>query len=149
VFFDALVLLGTKNINQTEKPVRLVKYTIDSVDYWVATDHFDLTAEEIALIYKLRWDVEKFFGWWKHQLNVYHLISRIEYGLMVQIVTGLITYLLLAIYCHNHHKEKVSIKRVRELRSQMLNEALADPPRSRRKSSRKRKKKPKSKPAKS
>jgi len=128
VFFDALVLLGTKNVNQTIKPVRLVKYTVDAIDYWVATDRFDLTAEEIALIYKLRWDVEKFFGWWKRQLNVYHLISRTEYGLMVQIVTGLITYLLLAIYCHSQYKEKVSIKRVRELRSQILNEALADRP---------------------
>jgi hypothetical protein len=59
------------------------------------------------------------------------------------------TDLLLAIYCYNHHKEKVSIKRVRELRSQMLNEALADPPRSRCKRGRTRKKKPKSKLAKS
>lgn len=149
VFFDALVLLGTKNVNQTVKPVRLVKYTVDGVNYWVATDRFDLTAEEIALIYKLRWDVEKFFGWWKRQLNVYHLISRTEYGLMVQIVTGLITYLLLAIYCHNQYKEKVSIKRVRELRSMILNEALATEPRCRRKNGKKRKKKPKPKRAKS
>jgi hypothetical protein len=34
---------------------------------------------------------------------------------MVQILSGLITYLLLAIYCHKHHGEKVSIERVREL----------------------------------
>ncbi|MBT4640511.1 MAG: transposase [Deltaproteobacteria bacterium] len=103
----------------------------------------------MALIYKLRWDVEKFFGWWKRQLNVYHLISRTEYGLMVQIVTGLITYLLMAIYCHNQYKEKVSIKRVRELRSQILNEALATKPQRCQKSSRRRKKKPKPKRAKS
>jgi hypothetical protein len=36
---------------------------------------------------------------------------------------GLITYLLLAIYCHNEYKEKVSIKRVRELRTKIRNEA--------------------------
>jgi IS4 transposase len=121
----------------------LVKYTVEAVDYWVATDRFDLTAEEIALIYKLRWDVEKFFGWWKRQLNVYHLISRTEYGLVVQIVTGLITILLMAIYCHNQYKEKVSIKRVRELRSQILNDALAEKLQRRRKAGKKRKKKPK------
>ena len=40
---------------------------------------------------------------------------------MVQILSGLITYLLLAIYCHKHHREKVSIKRVRELRIQIRN----------------------------
>jgi hypothetical protein len=32
-------------------------------------------------------------------------------------MAGLITYLLLAIYCHETHNEKVSIKRVRELRT--------------------------------
>jgi len=40
----------------------------------------------------------------------------------VQILSGLITYLLLAIYCHEQHGEHVSIKRVRELRTQILNE---------------------------
>ena len=42
---------------------------------------------------------------------------------MVQILAGLITYLLLAIYCNEEHGEKVSIKRVRELRNQIRNEA--------------------------
>jgi hypothetical protein len=48
---------------------------------------------------------------------------------MVQILSGLITYLLLAIYCHTHHGEKVSIKRVRELRIQIQNETRTLGPR--------------------
>ena len=122
VFYDAIVLLGTPGINQTEKPLRLIGYTVDSVDYWVATDRYDLSAEDIALIYKLRWEIEKFFAWWKRHLKVYHLIARSEHGLMVQILSGLITYLLLAIYCHEQHSERVSIKRVRELRIKIQNE---------------------------
>lgn len=59
----------------------------------------------------------------KEALRVYHLIAKSEYGLMVQIIAGLITYLLLAIYCHEQHNEKVSIKRVRELRIKIQNEA--------------------------
>ncbi len=101
---------------------RLVGYRVDGVDYWIATDRRDLTAEQIAKIYKLRWDIEKFFAWWKGHLRVYHLIARSEYGLMVQILAGLITYLLLAIYCHKNHGESVSIKRVRQLRIQIQNE---------------------------
>ena len=97
VFFDATVKLGTPGINQTEKPVRLVGYTIEDKNYWVATDRFDLTAENVALVYKLRWDIEKFFSWWKRHLKVYHLFARSRNGLMVQILSGLITYLLLAI----------------------------------------------------
>ncbi len=41
---------------------------------------------------------------------------------MVQILAGLITYLLLAIYCYEQHNEKVSIKRVRQLRIKIQNE---------------------------
>jgi hypothetical protein len=123
VFFDAEVLLGTEeNKNQSQKPVRLVGYHIDGLDYWIATDRRDLTAEQIAEAYKLRWNIENFFAWWKRHLRVYHLIARSEYGLMVQILAGLITYLLLAIHCHENHGEPVSIKRVRELRIKIQNE---------------------------
>jgi len=125
VFYDAIVLLGTPGVNQTKKPVRVVGYTVDGTKYWVATSRYDLSAEQIALIYKLRWDIEKFFAWWKRHLKVYHLIARSEYGLMVQILSGLITYLLLAIYCREQHNEKVSIKRVRELRIKIQNEIRA------------------------
>lgn len=123
VFYDATVLLGTPNVSQTKKPVRLVGYHVDGKKYWVATDRYDITAEEVACIYKLRWDIEIFFGWWKRHLKVYHLITRSQYGLTVQILGGLITYLLLAMYCHNNYNEKVSIKRVRELRIKIKNEA--------------------------
>ncbi len=122
VFYDAKVLLGQDGPKQTKKPLRLVGYIVDGTKYWVATDRFDLSAEDIALIYKLRWEIEKFFGWWKRHLHVYHLIARSKHGLMVQFLSGLITYLLPAIYCHEQHGEDVSIKRVRELRTQILNE---------------------------
>ena len=122
IFYDAEVLLGQPGAKQTQKPLRLVGYLVEDIKYWVATDRFDLTAEEIALIYKLRWEIETFFGWWKRHLRVYHLIARSKHGLMVQILAGLITYLLLAIYCHEQHGERVSIKRVRELRIKIQNE---------------------------
>jgi hypothetical protein len=122
VFFDAVVILGSTDINQTKEPLRLVGYEVDRVKYWIATNRYDLTAEQVAAAYKLRWDIENFFAWWKRHLKVYHLIARSEYGLMVQILAGLITYLLLAIYCHRQFNERVSIKRVRQLRIKIQNE---------------------------
>jgi hypothetical protein len=122
VFYDSLVLLGTPGVNQSEKPVRVVGYQIENVKYYVATDRHDLTAEQIATVYKLRWTVESFFKWWKKHLKVYHLIARSEYGLMAQILGGLITYLLMTIYCLKEFNEKVSVKRVRQIRTAIQNE---------------------------
>lgn len=122
VFFDAMVLLGCADKNQSQIPVRLVGYEVENVKYWIATNRYDLSAEQIAQVYKLRWNIENFFAWWKRHLKVYHLIARSPYGMMVQILSGLITYLLLAIYCHENFQEKVTIRRVRQLRSQIQNE---------------------------
>lgn len=122
VFYDAIVLLGTPGVNQSKTPLRLVGYEIDSIKYWIATNRYDLSAEQIAQAYKLRWNIENFFAWWKRHLKVYHLVARSSHGLMVQILSGLITYLLLAMYCHSHFQEKVSIRRVRQLRTQIENE---------------------------
>jgi Transposase DDE domain len=122
VFYDSVVLLGSQGANRTEKEVRLVGYQVGNVNYWIATDRHDLTAEQIAFAYKLRWNIEIFFGWWKCHLKVYHLISRSQYGLMVQMLAGLITYILLAIYCHDQYQEKVSVKRLREISINIRNE---------------------------
>jgi len=37
-------------------------------------------------------------------------------------LAGLITYILLAIYCHDQHQEKVSVKRLREISINIRNE---------------------------
>jgi len=120
VFSDVVAQLGSSGINQTEKELRVVGYRVAGKDYWIATNRHDLSAEDVAQVYKLRWSIETFFGWWKRHLKVYHLSP---YGLMVKILGGLITYLLLAIYCREQHGEKISINRVRELRIQIANEA--------------------------
>lgn len=114
VFYDAAVLLGTPNINHPQKELCVVNYRVESVECWVATNHHALSAEDVARIYKLYWDIENFFGWWKSHLEVYQLIARSTYGFMVQIRSGLTTYLLLAIYCRQPHQKKVTIKRGRE-----------------------------------
>ena len=46
---------------------------------------------------------------------------------MVQMLAGLITYILLAIYCHDEYQEQVSVVRLREICIKIRNErSLAD-----------------------
>jgi hypothetical protein len=122
IFSDVYVFLGTPGVNQTEKFVRIVGYRVGNTEYLIATNRYDLTAEQIAFIYKLRWDIEKFFQWWKKHLKVYHLISRSEYGVLIQLLTGLITYLLMALYCRKHYNEPVSAVRLRQIRITVNNQ---------------------------
>lgn len=121
VFFFAKVMLGDEN-HRMQHPVYLVGFRVGKKIFWVATDRADLTAEEIAFIYSLRWEIEKFFGWWKPHLKVYHLISRNRHGMLLQLLAGLITYLLLVIYCYQLYGEKPSIRRLRELRRRIRRE---------------------------
>jgi hypothetical protein len=123
ILSDEWVILGDSK-NCTTTPIRLISFRVKQKIYWVATNRFDLTAEQIAEIYRLRWAIETFFGWWKRHMRVYHLISRNPYGLAVQLLAGLITYLLMAIYCFEQFEEKVSIQRVRELQHSIKNESI-------------------------
>jgi hypothetical protein len=121
VFFFAKVQLGDEN-HRMQHPMYLVGFRVGKKIFWVATDRADLTAEEIAFIYSLRWEIEKLFSWWKRHLKVYHLISRDRHGMLLQLLAGLITYLLLVLYCYQLYGEKPSIQRLRELRRRIRKE---------------------------
>ena len=121
MFFFARVQLGDNN-HGMRHPVYLVGFRVGKKTFWIATDRADLTAAEIAFIYSLRWEIEKFFAWWKRHLKVYHLISRNRHGMLLQLLAGLITYMLLVLYCHQLYGEKPSIQRLRELRRRIRKE---------------------------
>jgi len=122
VFFFAKVQLGDEN-HRMQHSVYLVGFRVRKKVYWVATDRANLTAEQIAFIYSLRWEIEQLFSWWKRHLKVYHLISRNRHGMLLQLLAGLITYLLLVLYCYLLYGErKPSIQRLRELRRRIRKE---------------------------
>lgn len=59
------------------------------------TNNFEMTAEEIADLYKGRWQIELFFKWIKQHLKIKTFYSTSENGVKIQIWCALITYLLL------------------------------------------------------
>lgn len=64
----------------------------------LATNDLVNSASSIARRYKDRWGIELFFKWIKQHLKIKTFLGRTENAVRIQILTALITYLLLAIY---------------------------------------------------
>ncbi len=64
----------------------------------LATNDLVSPASVIARRYKERWSIELFFKWIKQHLKIKSFLGRSENAVRIQILTALITYLLLAIY---------------------------------------------------
>ena len=59
---------------------------------------WDLTAFEIAAMYKQRWDIEVFFKFLKQHLNLKHIVSRNENAIKVMVYMTLILAILIIVY---------------------------------------------------
>jgi IS4 transposase len=78
---------------------RVVVSRPDSKDPLVlATNDFKRSAEEIATLYKKRWEIELFFKWLKQNLKIKKFLGRSENAVKTQIYTALITYMLVQMY---------------------------------------------------
>jgi len=61
------------------------------------TNNFELSALQIALLYKNRWQVELFFKWIKQHLKIKCFWGTSENAVRIQIYTAIIAYCLVAI----------------------------------------------------
>jgi hypothetical protein len=61
------------------------------------TNNFELSAQDIALLYKQRWQVELFFKWIKQHLKVKTFWGKTENAVRIQINIAIITYCLISI----------------------------------------------------
>lgn len=96
---------GGKRINHYEQPLRRI--TVARPDkatpLVLATNDLESTASNIALRYKERWEIELFFKWIKQHLKIKKYFGRNSNAVHIQIVTALISYLLVALYRHTQH----------------------------------------------
>jgi len=83
--------------------LRKVKYYDSEMNrtFVFLTNNMTLTAQEIALLYKNRWQVELFFKWIKQHLKVKTFWGNSENAVRIQIYTAIITYCLVAIIGHD------------------------------------------------
>lgn len=105
---DFTCTLGTAQ-KQTKKRHRVVEF----IDYEGAhvravTNLRNVTAEDIAGMYKERWAIESFFRWIKQNLNVPVLFGTTKNAVFSQLFAALIAYVLLK-FLHTEGQKKIAV----------------------------------------
>ena len=65
------------------------------------TNDMQRTAEEIADLYKKRWQIELFFKWIKQNLKIKKFLGRSVNALKIQVITAMISFLLIKYFQNN------------------------------------------------
>lgn len=97
---DQLVYLFKDKGVKAKHPVRCIqaRRRQDGQPITFITNIDQVSAADIAQLYKHRWDIEVFFKFLKQELNFSHLISRSENGIKVMLYATLTAALLLLTY---------------------------------------------------
>lgn len=79
------------------EPLRRVHYRDPETgkEYVFLTNRQDLSALEVAELYRRRWQIELFFKWIKQDLRIKAFYGTSKNAVLIQIWTALIAYLLL------------------------------------------------------
>jgi Transposase DDE domain/Domain of unknown function (DUF4372) len=88
--------MARSRINPFQDPVRELRVRTETGSVLrIVTNDLDAPADEIAELYKRRWQIELFFRWIKHSLKIRHFLGTSENAVRIQIAVALIAYLLL------------------------------------------------------
>ena len=85
------------------EPLRLIKYWDEENkrEFTFLTNNFELTALEIAELYRQRWQIELFFKWLKQHLKIKHFYGTSFNAVKIQVYVAIITFCLVAILQHD------------------------------------------------
>jgi hypothetical protein len=111
-------LNGYKSKQLYPEPLRLVEFYDDENDVTLTflSNNFDVTALEIANLYRNRWQIEVFFKWIKQNLIIKTLWGHSENAVNIHIWVAICTYLIVAKVKHAL-KSKLSIYEIMQILS--------------------------------
>lgn len=102
VLSDRIGFLPARQTNSRRNPMQVavrevVVMTETGVRLRILSNDLDASAQEIADLYKLRWQIELFFRLMKQTLRITHFVGRSENAVRIQIAVALIAFVLLHI----------------------------------------------------
>ncbi len=96
--------------------LRLVEYYDEEKDVLLVflTNNFEVSALEVAYLYKNRWQIEVFFKWIKQNLTIKKLWGHSENAVNIHIWVAICTYLVVA-YVKHALKSELSIYEIMQI----------------------------------
>ena len=115
---EIIQLKGYKSKQLYPEPLRLVEFYDNDNDVTLTflSNNFDVTALEIANLYRNRWQIEIFFKWIKQNLTIKTLWGHSENAVNIHIWVAICTYLVVAKIKHAV-KSKLSIHEILQILS--------------------------------
>jgi IS4 transposase len=80
------------------------------------TNNFEITALDVACLYKNRWQIEVFFKWIKQNLTIKHMWGHSENAVHIHIWIALSSYLIVA-YLKAQLRTELSIYEIMQILS--------------------------------
>jgi IS4 transposase len=125
--------LARSRRNPLDVPVRELCVTLESGKVLrIVTNDLDAPAEQIADLYKQRWQIELFFRWVKQTLRITHFLGTSENAVRIQIAAALIAFLLLRLAQAAQKAVRRPLDFVRLVRANLMQrrriDQLLDPP---------------------
>ena len=101
-------LMVYKSRKDYPENLRLVRYYDEEQDreFLFLTNAMDLTAMQIADLYKNRWQIELFFKWLKQHLKIKKFWGTTENAVRIQISAAITAYCLVAIVQNDMHLKR-------------------------------------------
>lgn len=84
------------------------------------TNNWEISAKDIALLYKYRWQVELFFKWLKQHLQVKKFWGHTENAVRIQVYTAISAYCLVAIAEHDYGLDRSMFDVLRVVSNSLL-----------------------------
>ena len=122
ILTDAKIELTVyKSVKDYPEHLRLVRFYDEGQDreFMFLTNAMDLTAQQVADLYKNRWQIELFFTWLKQHLKIKKFWGTTENAVRIQISAAITAYCLVAIVQHDR-KLKRSTYEVLQILSMSL-----------------------------
>lgn len=107
--------------NPLQDPVREIRVRIEGGKILrLLTNDLDAPAQEIADLYKSRWQIELFFRWIKQTLKIKRFLGTSQNAVRIQIAVALIAFLLLRAARHAYGFAGESLAFLRLVRANLL-----------------------------